>query len=67
MEDSLMKQKKQIGNKSKISQEEGRISKGNLTELNHDDLEKDGLEDKICRELEIEEFERIEDCILTAV
>ena len=56
-----MKQDKKIESKPKISQEKDRTSIGNLADLEHEGLEKHDLGNKICKELENEEFEKTRD------
>lgn len=56
LEENVRKQDKQFENKTKVSQIVDR------TEIENNNLEKDGLGDKICMELENEEFDRTEEC-----
>ena len=61
MEDNLLQQYENYGNKSKVNQEMNRIRIGNLTELNHVDLDKDDIRSKVFNELEKEEFGKTRD------
>lgn len=60
MEDSAMKHDKHSRKKSKVNQVGDRT---NMGERENKELEEDSLGTKICKELEIEEFERTEEYI----
>lgn len=62
LEENDRRQDKQMESKSKDSQTIDRIDMDDMTEIENNDLEKDGLGDKICMELENKEFDRIEEC-----
>ena len=64
MEDSARKQDKQNEEKSKVNQE-GKQT--NMEEREIKTLEEDSIGSKICKELEMEEFERTEECICPTV
>ena len=61
MEDRLRKQDAQIGSKTKTCQGKDRPSKEKPSGSEQNNPERDDLEDKICKELEAEEFENIDD------
>ena len=61
MEDRLRKQDTQIGSKIKTCQGKDRLSKEKPSGSEQNNPERDDLGDKICKELEAEEFENIDD------